>query len=87
MARTTLGVYTTNNYGNFVFKIPKRTAPTVVFYDNNGAVGKLTAYNSGSGTSYTADVNATGCFSVNVYLIGTSSYTFMQGNFTASAEL
>jgi hypothetical protein len=87
MARTVLGIYSTNNYGNFVFKVPKRTAPTVAFYDNSGTVGKLTAYNSGSATSYTADVNATGCFSVNVYLIGTSSYTFAQGNFTASAEL
>jgi len=56
MARTTLGIFNGNNYGNFLFKVPKRANPTIVFYDNNGTSGNLSGYTTTTAVSVAASV-------------------------------
>jgi hypothetical protein len=76
------GTVTTVNYA-----VSKRTNPTVTSYDNAGTSGKNSYYTTGWNNGGTATVNNTLEKGFNVTLSGTGSLTYMNADWTASAEL
>ena len=69
-----------------LFPVPMRASPTVVVSDNAGNTGKVSGDSTNNIPGTTAMITATGLsLGANATLIGTN--VFMQGNFTATAEI
>ena len=80
-------VYGPNSYfGTLIFKVSKRADPTINFWDG-GTSGNLSCYTTSSASSLVGiaqNITTTGC-SGNIAAV--TNLTFVQGNWTASAEL
>jgi hypothetical protein len=86
--RTALGTYSSNQYfGPVVFKINKRAQPTITFYSEGNSAGNLTAYNTSTAVSTSASAQNIGTACCAGQLPSVSGYTFVQGKWSASAEL
>ena len=69
------------------FKVPKRTTPTMVTYaPGTGNSGKVTNMSGGS-ADITGTWISTGDGTANVYWTSTGSETYVEGHWTAEAEL
>lgn len=86
--RATLGVYAGNSYfGPIVFKVNKRSIPTVTFYNESNTSGALTAYTTTTNASQTAttqNATTTGC---NGTLSSVTGSNFVQGKWSAESEI
>ena len=73
----------------FTYPVPKRSAPTVVFYDNSGNSGALARIDQGSSTSSNKNATLAGGShkSFEVTSTGDSTGDCMNYHFTADAEL
>ena len=73
----------------FTYPVPKRSAPTVVFYDNNGNSGALARLDQGSGTGSNKNATLAGGShkSFEVTSTGDSTADCLNYHFTADAEL
>ena len=69
------------------FKAPKRTTPTMVTYaPGTGNSGKVTNMSGGS-ADITGTWISTGEGTANVYWTSTGSETYVEGHWTAEAEM
>lgn len=84
--RSALAVYGGAQYhGPIQFKVYKRAIPTITFY-NAGTAGVMTAYSNSTAvvvSTTSQNESQTGCSGY----YGATGYNFIQGNWTASAEL
>ena len=73
----------------FTYPVPKRSAPTVVFYDNSGNSGALARIDQGSSTSSNKNATLAGGShkSFEVTSTGDSTGDCLNYHFTADAEL
>jgi len=85
--RSNCSVYSTSTYfGPVVFKVYKRAVPTVTFYYSTNSAS-LSAYTTSGVSTVGADpqnISQSGC---NGTLSGITGFSFVQGNWVASAEL
>ena len=86
--RTALGTYASSQYfGPVVYKVNKRSIPTVTFYNENNTSGALTAYSTSTAASQTATTQNSSTTGCNGTFTSVTGYTFAQGKWSADAEL
>lgn len=79
--------YASSNYfGSVVFKVYKRGEPTVTFYTSTTA-GSLAGYTTGGASTVTATAQNASQFGCSGVISSVTNLQFVQGNWTASAEL
>jgi hypothetical protein len=84
--RVAVGAYSSSSYyGPVVFKVYKRASPTITFYDDARNAGYLQGYGSVSNSlaATAQNISQSSCTGS----IAVTGYNFVQGNWTASAEL